>query len=112
MHFTAFHPDFKMMNTAPTPPATLVRAREIALANGVQHAYTGNVHDERGSSTYCAGCRTLLIERDWYVLGKYRVTDDGRCGSCGAPVAGRFDGPPGSWGARRRPVRLADYRVA
>jgi pyruvate formate lyase activating enzyme len=112
MHFTAFHPDFKMLETPPTPPSTLVRAREIARANGVQHAYTGSVHDRDGGSTYCAACGELLIERDWYVLGAYRVTDDGHCGACAAPLAGRFDGPAGRWGARRAPVRLADYRVA
>jgi pyruvate formate lyase activating enzyme len=75
----------------------------------VHHAYTGNTHDTDGASTYCAACGTRIVERDWYVLGEYRVTDDGRCGSCGAEVAGRFDGPPGSWGARRLPVRLADF---
>ena len=53
MHFTAFHPDFKMLDVPPTPPATLTRARDIALANGVRHAYTGNVHDGDGGSTRC-----------------------------------------------------------
>jgi pyruvate formate lyase activating enzyme len=111
MHFTAFHPDFKMMDVPPTPPATLSRAREIALANGVHHAYTGNVHDTAGGSTFCSGCGELLIERDWYRLGHYRVTDDGRCGACGTTVPGRFDGPAGTWGARRLPVRLADFEA-
>ena len=109
MHFTAFHPDFKMTDIAPTPSATLTRAREIALGNGVRHAYTGNTHDAAGGSTYCAACGERVIERDWYVLGEYRVTDDGHCGSCGAAIPGRFDGPAGHWGARRLPVRLADF---
>jgi pyruvate formate lyase activating enzyme len=110
MHFTAFHPDFKMLDVPHTPPSTLTRARDIAKANGVLHAYTGNVHDRHGGSTSCASCGELLIERDWYELGAYRVTDDGHCASCGAELAGRFDGKPGQWGARRRPVRLAGFR--
>jgi pyruvate formate lyase activating enzyme len=110
MHFTAFHPDFRMTDVPPTPPSTLVRAREIARRNGVHHAYTGNVHDAAGGSTYCTACGTRLIERDWYRIGEYRVTDDGHCGACGVPVAGRFAGPAGSWGARREPVRMRERR--
>ena len=108
LHFTAFHPDFKMLDVAPTPPATLSRARDLALANGVRHAYTGNVHDRDGGSTTCPGCGTVLIERDWYQLGAYQLTDDGRCTVCNTGLAGRFDGPAGTWGARRRPIRLAE----
>jgi pyruvate formate lyase activating enzyme len=107
MHFTAFHPDYKMLDRPPTPPETLSRARAIALANGVRYAYTGNVHDASGGSTYCPGCGELVIERDWYVLGAYRLTDAGRCASCGTRVPGVFDGQPGGWGPRRVPVRLA-----
>jgi pyruvate formate lyase activating enzyme len=107
MHFTAFHPDFKMMDRPPTPPATLTRARDIAIANGVRYAYTGNVHDTRGSSTYCSGCGQLVIERDWYQLGRYALTPDGHCEACGTAVPGVFEGPPGTWGPRRVPVRLA-----
>ncbi|MGD8439202.1 MAG: AmmeMemoRadiSam system radical SAM enzyme, partial [Holophagae bacterium] len=109
MHFTAFHPDYKMVNLPATPSATLSRARRIALDNGVSHAYTGNVHDEDGGSTRCAGCGEVLIGRDWYRLTRWNLTDDGRCTKCGALCAGRFDGPPGEWGARRMPVRLADF---
>jgi len=109
MHFTAFHPDFKMLDVPPTPPATLIRARAIALRNGVHYAYTGNVHDRDGGSTRCASCGELVIERDWYVLGAYRLTDDGRCRACGAQLPGRFEGPAEDWGARRVPVRLADF---
>jgi pyruvate formate lyase activating enzyme len=112
MHFTAFHPDFKMLDTPATPPSTLVRAHDIAKANGVRHAYTGNVHDRAGGSTYCHQCNALLIERDWYQLGKYHLTDDGHCEHCGTQCNGRFDGPAARWGARRVPVRLADFRSA
>jgi pyruvate formate lyase activating enzyme len=106
MHFTAFHPDWKMRDRPPTPPATLTRARAIALANGVRYAYTGNVHDREGGSTWCHGCGELLIERDWYQLGRWGLTDDGRCRRCDARCAGLFDGSPGSWGPRRLPITL------
>jgi len=104
MHFTAFHPDFRMRDTAPTPPDTLVRARRIALDNGVRYAYTGNVHDGDGQSTYCHGCGQRVIERDWYRLGDYQLDDNGHCRSCGTAVPGHFDGPPGQWGPTRTPV--------
>ncbi len=109
MHFSAFHPDYRMRDTPSTPPATLMRARRIAMGNGVRYAYTGNVHDHEGGSTYCHSCGGRLIGRDWYVLGEWNLTADGHCNSCGAACAGRFDGPAGDWGARRRPVRLADF---
>jgi pyruvate formate lyase activating enzyme len=107
LHFTAFHPDFKMRDVPPTPPATLTRARRIALRHGLRFVYTGNVHDAEGGRTACPGCGEVVVERDWYVIGRYRLTDDGRCAACGAAVPGRFDGPVGRWGARRLPVSLA-----
>jgi len=110
MHFTAFHPDYKMMDTPHTPPATLTQAREVALANGVHYAYTGNVHDESGSSTYCTGCGEQVIGRDWYVLTAWKLDEHGRCRACGTACPGVFDGRPGDWGARRKPVRLSAFR--
>lgn len=107
LHFTAFHPDYKMMDTPPTPPAALRRARAIGLRNGLRYVYTGNVHDETGGSTVCHVCGTRLIGRDWYRLTAWQLTDDGRCRTCGTPCAGIFDGPPGGWGARRLPVRMS-----
>ncbi len=107
MHFTAFHPDWKMMDKPNTPPETVMRARRIARKNGVRYAFTGNVHDRDGGSTYCHACGEALIARDWYQLSTWTLTDDGHCGSCGAPCAGVFDGPPGTWGRRRQPVRLS-----
>jgi len=104
MHFTAFHPDWKMRGIHPTPVATLNRAREIALANGVRFAYTGNVHDPRGSSTWCPGCGELLIERDWYRLGHWSLDEAGACRACGTPLPGRFSGAPER--AQARPVRI------
>ena len=106
IHFTAFHPDYKMLDRPPTPPQTLTRARAIARANGIGFAYTGNVHDRDGGSTYCANCSALVIERDWYSLRRYALTGDGRCEACWARLPGVFAGPPGTWGPRRLPVRL------
>lgn len=101
LHFTAFHPDFKMLDVPPTPAATLTRARQQALAAGIHHVYTGNVHDTAGQSTYCAACHALLIERDWYRLGTWHLDATGGCKSCGARLAGYFDPQPGRWGPRR-----------
>ena len=109
MHFTAFHPDWKMMDHASTPPATLTRARQIAMSNGVRYAYTGNVHDRDGGSTYCHGCGELVIERDWYVLGRWSLDAEGCCSKCGTAIAGVFASEPGHFGARRIPLRMADY---
>lgn len=109
MHFTAFHPDYKMLDVPATPPATVMRAREIAMKNGIHYAYTGNVHDEAGGTTTCPACKTDVIVRDWYTMRAYRVTDDGRCKSCGHAIAGVFAGPPGKQGPRRLPVRLSAF---
>jgi pyruvate formate lyase activating enzyme len=106
LHFTAFHPDWKMTDKPPTPPATLTRARRIAVKNGLRYVYTGNVHDEAGGSTYCHACGEVLIGRDWYELTDWRLDERGRCEACGTPCAGVFEGPPGLWGRRRMPVSL------
>ncbi len=112
MHFTAFHPDWKMPDIPPTPPATLARARKIAMDNGVRYAYTGNVHDEAGGSTYCHHCGQRLIGRDWYVLTDWNIESGGRCNKCHTPCAGVFEDKPGHWGAKRIPVRLANFQAA
>jgi len=108
MHFTAFHPDFKMLGTPPTPPSTLTRARRIARDNGVRFAYTGNVHDEGGGSTYCSECGELLIGRDWYQLTTWNL-DNGTCPTCGTVCPGHFGDRPGDWGPRRMPIRIDDF---
>jgi pyruvate formate lyase activating enzyme len=107
LHFTAFHPDWKMLDTPPTPASTLRRARNIGIGNGLHYVYTGNVHDVEGGTTYCHACGARLIARDWYNILQYRVTPDGCCPDCGTPLAGVFEARPGTWGARRAPVRLA-----
>jgi len=109
IHFTAFHPDWKMRSHSSTSRHTLTRARDIAIGNGLRYVYVGNVHDRDAGSTYCHECGGKLIGRDWYVLTDWNLTDDGACAGCGTPCAGVFDGPPGDWGPRRQPVRLADF---
>ena len=109
LHFTAFHPDWKMRDRPPTPPATLARAREIARGKGLRYVYTGNVHDRKGGSTYCHECGERIIGRDWYVLTDWRLDEQGRCAVCKTPCAGHFEAEPGTWGARRQPVRLANF---
>ena len=107
LHFTAFHPDWKMTDRPPTPPQTLTRAREIAKAAGLHHVYTGNVHDEAGGSTYCHTCGERLIGRDWYRITHWGLDAHGACPKCHTPLAGVFEPRPGDWGARRQPVRLS-----
>ncbi|MCB9549148.1 MAG: AmmeMemoRadiSam system radical SAM enzyme [Myxococcales bacterium] len=106
LHFSAFHPDFRLRHRPPTPPATLTRARQLALDLGLRHVYTGNVHDAEGDTTRCGGCGEALIERDWYALRRWTLTSTGACPRCGEPLAGVFEGGPGTWGRRRLPLRL------
>jgi pyruvate formate lyase activating enzyme len=106
MHFTAFHPDWRMMDRQRTPVATLAKARRIAMANGVRYVYTGNVQDLEGGATICAGCGEILIGRDGYEITGWRLTAEGCCGACGARCPGVFEDAPGNWGSNRLPVCL------
>ena len=110
LHFTAFHPDWKMRDVAATPPATLSRARRIGLDHGLRYVYTGNVHDSEGGSTHCPHCDNALITRDWYTILNYRVSEEGNCMECGGAIAGRYGKFGKPFGARRIPVRLAAHR--
>jgi pyruvate formate lyase activating enzyme len=105
LHFSAFHPDWRMRDVPPTPAATLRTARQIALERGLHYVYTGNVHDEPGQSTYCHHCGERLIGRDWYDITSWAMTPDGGCMKCGKACAGVFEAHPGAWGSRRLPVR-------
>jgi pyruvate formate lyase activating enzyme len=107
LHFSAFHPDWKMRDIPPTPPQTLARARSIALANGLRYVYTGNVHDTDGGSTFCPSCSNAVVVRDWYRILNYRLTEHGECKECGAKLAGRFGRFSKPFGSKRIPVRLA-----
>ena len=111
LHFTAFHPDFRMTEIPPTPPAVLAKAHAIAVAAGLKYVYTGNVSDQARQSTYCPGCGHTLIGRDGYRLSAYNLEQD-RCRRCGTQIAGRFDPVPGDWGPRRQPVRIAEFARA
>lgn len=108
LHFTAFHPDFRMLDRPATPHETLLQAYDVARGEGLKFVYVGNVNDVRHQSTYCPHCGELVIERDWYALGAYHLRGD-RCGYCGGSVRGRFDNRPGTWGRRRQPVAIAQY---
>ncbi len=106
MHFSAFHPDYKMLDVVATPAGTLTRARSIAQDAGVRYAYTGNVHDAAGDTTVCPGCGAALIERDWYRLQAWRMGPGGTCGACGQVIPGVFEDQPGQWGRKRLPVSI------
>ena len=108
-HFTAFHPDYRMLDKPATPAVSLTRARDIARSYGLRYVYTGNVHDEEGGSTRCHACGETLVGRDWYRLTKWGLAEDGRCRRCGTFCPGVFEARAGSWGARRQPVRLSDF---
>jgi len=108
LHFSAFHPDYKMMDVPPTPASTLRRARSIALEEGLLYVYTGNVHDTEGDTTYCPSCHAPVIERDWYQILAYRLDDKGHCIACGAAIAGRFGPMEKHFGRRRIPVAIGE----
>ena len=110
LHFTAFHPDWKMLDKPATPAATLRRARAIAREVGLHYVFTGNVHDEDGQSTYCHGCGEKLIGRDWYDITAWSLTSGGCCAKCNTPCEGIFEPRAGFWGRRRVPVSLVVSR--
>lgn len=106
LHFSAFHPDYKMSDIPATPPATLTRARNISLREGLQYVYTGNVHNQAGDTTFCPNCQTPVIVRDWYQINQYKLTSDGQCPTCGTAIAGRFDQQAGKFGRKRIPIAI------
>jgi pyruvate formate lyase activating enzyme len=106
VHFTAFHPDYKMRDVPHTPAATLKRARRIALDTGLRYVYTGNVHDTEGGTTFCPGCGNAVVVRDWYDIRRYQLTATGTCVECGTQLPGTYDGSGRDWGRRRLPISL------
>jgi pyruvate formate lyase activating enzyme len=109
LHFTAFHPDWKLTDRPPTPPQTLREARRIARNAGLNYVYTGNIHDPAGQTTHCHSCGALLIGRDWYDITEWHLSADGRCTKCGTRCAGVFEAGAGRWGPRRQPLRLRAF---
>ena len=109
LHFSAFHPDYRMKEHTNTPPATLARARQIARRNGVRHCYVGNLNDLGRQSSYCHACGERVIGRDWYALSEWRLDGAGHCDACGTALPGVFDGPAGAWGRKRLPVDIAAF---
>ena len=107
LHFSAFHPAYRMPDVPATPPSTLVRARSIARLQGLQHVYTGNVHNIEGDTTFCPQCAAALIVRDWYLIKQYRLDAAACCPDCGTQLAGRFDAQAGSFGRQRIPIRIS-----
>jgi pyruvate formate lyase activating enzyme len=89
LHFTAFHPDFKMRDIPPTPASSLKKAREIAIRAGIKYCYVGNVVDREGQTTYCPQCKKALIERDWHSVIKNNLKN-GKCGFCGTVIPGVY----------------------
>jgi len=108
LHFTAFHPAYKMPEVPATTISTLRKAREIALENGIRYCYTGNVDDPGGEATYCSGCGKVLIGRNYYKLTEWNLKE-GKCAFCGTACAGVFDEKPGTWGSKRSPVRMDNF---
>ena len=106
LHFTAFHPDWKLREVAATPSATLTRAREIGLRAGLHFVYTGNVHDPVGGTTFCPHCHKSVIMRDWYEILDYGLDEAGRCLHCHGSLPGRYGAFQGAFGAKRIPVHF------
>jgi pyruvate formate lyase activating enzyme len=106
LHFTAFHPDYKMTDLERTPAATLTRAREIARAAGIRYVYTGNVHDRTGGTTFCPGCAQPVVVRDWHDIVSYELSPEGNCAHCDTRIPGHFAAFDRAWGRRRIPVQI------
>ena len=109
IHFSAFHPDFRMLDRPATPLQTLLKAYDIAKSHGIEHVYVGNVHSRQHASTYCPGCGELLIERDWYTIDRVQLVE-GCCRTCQKPLAGRFQSQVGTWGRKRLPIDMRPFQ--
>ena len=107
LHFTAFHPDYKMTGIPATPAKTLTESRQIAHSAGLQHVYTGNVHDVSGGTTVCPSCQHALIVRDWHAIREYTLNAQGNCPQCSTPLAGHFEKFTGQFGRQRIPIVMA-----
>ncbi len=106
LHFSAFHPDWKMRDKPRPPPSTLFRARDIARSRGLRYVYTGNIVNEGGGATRCPGCDAVVIGRSGYEITRWALVEGGRCAACGVGIPGKFDANPGDWGNRRKRVEM------
>ena len=111
LHFSAFHPDWKMRDKPHTSLQSLQKARSIAIMNGLHYVYTGNVHDREGDTTYCYECGEELIVRDWYEIKEWHLGPNGECPKCTTVCAGLFESKPGNWGSKRLPVQLSQVAL-
>jgi len=107
IHFSAFHPDYRMMDKDATPTSTLLRAHAIARRAGIHYPYTGNIHHEATGTTHCPGCDAPVIGRDWYEITRWSLGQGGHCTHCGMAVSGHFETAPGTWGRKRQPITLS-----
>ncbi|HEY2413202.1 MAG TPA: AmmeMemoRadiSam system radical SAM enzyme [Pirellulaceae bacterium] len=110
VHFTAFHPDFRLRDREHTPAETLLAAYDIATKCGLHYAYVGNIQAPKQQTTYCPGCKKPLVERVGYTITRYDLNGN-LCRHCGTKIAGHYDQAPGTWGSRRQPVRISEFEV-
>lgn len=89
LHFSAFHPDYKLIDKPVTSLETLLRAYNIAKKAGLRYVYTGNVPDVKTSTTFCHACGKAIIGRKFYLISDYNLKD-GHCMYCGAKCSGIF----------------------
>ncbi len=105
LHFSAFHPDYRFTQRPPTSHQSLKQARGIALKNGLNYVYLGNVRDLENAATYCSHCGKTLITRVGYELKEWQVNEKGCCNYCGSKIPGVFEDQPGNWGNQYRRIK-------
>lgn len=105
LHFSAFHPDFKLNDVGRTPVQTVIHARETAMKNGLKFVYTGNIVDDIGSATYCPSCNEALIMRNGYSISNFKLVN-GKCPHCQTKISGHFEDKEEHWGNRRKVVEI------
>ena len=98
IHFSRFYPLYKLRTLPPTPVSTLEKAREEALAAGLEYVYVGNIPGHAGESTFCPKCKKMVIQRTGYMVGEINVKA-GKCKYCGKPI-------PGIWAQTPSPIPL------
>ncbi len=104
LHFSAFHPDYKLMTHPATTHTSLLKAKRIAVTNGLKYIYLGNVHDPENASTRCPVCTKQLIGRVGYTITEWHLDERGFCDSCGHTLPGSFEASPGTWGNQYRRI--------